>query len=158
MISSDPFYSPQLRPATPVPSVVDFWTSSPGRRIEPVELPDKTLLARLSSYEKATAHFRSIDFDSGPPANCVGEALVRLRGWHVDRGVHFYSMNRIARHLQQSMATPRHPAGWRLARYGWALLSALDAAELVCIELTADDTRDRVRLSARLAEFGRVSP
>lgn len=153
MYSSEPFYRPELRPATPAPSVVDFWTTMPSRPIQPVELPDNRLVARFSSYEKATAHFLEIDFDSEPPANSVGEALVRLRGWHADRGVHFYSMNRIARHLQQSMATPRHPAGWRLARYGWALLGALDAAELVRIELTADDTRARVRLAARLAEL-----
>ncbi|WP_405216004.1 hypothetical protein [Agrococcus sp. Ld7] len=133
--------------------MVEFWTTSPNRAIQPTGLPDKGLIARLSSYEKATAHFLSIDFESEPPANSVGEALVRLRGWHADRGVHFYSMNRIARHLQQSMATPRHPAGWRLARYGWTLLAALDAADLVCIELTSEHTRERVRLAARIAEL-----
>ncbi|KAA6434931.1 hypothetical protein FQ330_03975 [Agrococcus sediminis] len=153
MIPAEQFYSPQLRPATPVPSVVEFWTANPGRPILPIELSDRKLITRLSNYEKATAHLHWIDFDSEPPANSVGEALVRLRGWHAERGVRFYSMNRLARHLQQAQARPAHPAGWRLARYGWALLAALDAADLVRIKLASDDTRERVRLAARLAEF-----
>ena len=138
--------------ATLPDSLPAFW-SDYGQRFATVALPSPRTVARLTAYERATARLLIIEATTPPPPSQLGEALTRLRLWERDRGLRFYSLNRLALHLQQAMARPAHPAGWRLARHGWSLLAALDAADLAVIELTTDDTRERVRLSARLAEL-----
>lgn len=153
MIPLNQSYSITRDRALPVSNIPKFYEECGIYGFQAVELPARSLVERLTNFERATAGIVALDIHSAPPRNQVGEALVRLRQWQRDRGLHFYSVTRLARHLTQAQGA-RHPSSFRLAKHGWALLAALDAADLVRIELTAEDSRERVRLSARLADLG----
>jgi hypothetical protein len=92
------------------------------------------------------------------PNSVLGEAAVRLWVLQVRGLLPYLSGHYVAQHLQFAFYGS-HPAGQRLAKRGWVMLGALDAADVgVEVSLSAEPAEGsshfrRMRMNSRLLEL-----
>jgi hypothetical protein len=144
-------------------TLCDYWdaTSALPRQIITLDEPSESRTIRLSPVERATVHCvveRPADVLDGN--SLLHEAAYRLFLLQERGGLPYMSGHAIA-DLLNYVFWPAHPS--KLARRGWVLLAALDAADLVRVTLSAEPLPSaprsfrRMRLHERLDELSRVA-
>ncbi|GGR28909.1 hypothetical protein ACFOE1_05190 [Agromyces mediolanus] len=119
--------------ATSVPirgALPDYWGSAADYPHQPIDLAPWEVGARaMTPLERATIRIIAPDLAHCPGgSSLVHEAVVRLAIWKRSNQLS-HSGTWIARSLQRAMLSV-HPNGLRSAHKGFALLAAVDAAEL----------------------------
>jgi hypothetical protein len=128
----------------------------PRQRVELPE-PRDSATRLLSPVERATVRVE-IQEDHKLPNSVLGEAAVRLWVLQLRGLLPHLSGHYVAQTLQQVFYGP-HPIAQRLAKRGWVMLGALDAAHIgVEVTLSAEPAEGsrhfrRMRMNCRLLEL-----
>ncbi|MFJ8893559.1 hypothetical protein ACIRCZ_03140 [Leifsonia sp. NPDC102414] len=149
--------TPTAQSGVRLPDRLSALAAKPRERIrlpEPRACPTRF----LSPVERATVQV-TFDSDHTFPNNVLGEAAIRL--WILElRGLLPHLSGHYVAQSLQYVFYGSHPSGHRLARRGWVMLGALDAADIgVEVWISAEPTDDaprhfrRMRMHTRLAEL-----
>lgn len=146
---------------TPPPTLPEFWEAIAVHRHVEITPASRTLTRGLSAVERATVSVKiersDLDFFAEP--SILGEALLRLAIMDHRGQLRYASGHQLARTLQRTVGGNSHPVALRRAHEGWALLHALDEADIgAAVSLSAEplpgSRRHRhMRLHDRLSEL-----
>lgn len=146
---------------TPPPTLPEFWEAIAVHRHVEITPASHTLTRGLSPVERATVSVKiersNLDFFAEP--SILGEALLRLAIMDHRGQLRCASGHQLARTLQRTLGKNSHPVALRRAHEGWALLHALDKADIgAACTLSAEplpnsQARRRIRLHARVSEL-----
>ena len=142
----------------------DFWVATgalPRQRVQ-LDEPRHSPTTYLGAVERATIRAEVVHPENTVAANSIlHEGAFRLLLFQEREVLQYMSGHYIADHLNY-VFWAAHPA--KLARRGWILLAALDAADLVQVTLSAEPLPDdpaqrfrRMRLSERLVEINAMN-
>lgn len=144
-----------------IPTLPDFWVSASRRGPKNVDIPREVLTRVLSPIERATVEveIRSSELDFFAEPSVLGEALLRLAILDNRGHLRYASGQSLARTLQRTVGRSTHPIALRYAHEGWALLHALDKADIgAVVTLSAEplprsNHHRRMRLHERIWEL-----